>query len=169
MSQNSSLILTSEFQAILDVIPQQGVVLEIGTFHGLTVSRWAAERPNVTFLSVDPLLWKRAGLKWYENRRPNMRLVTGTVDDLLMMKVNSVFDLAIIDGNHAHDPCYHDLEACLTLVKPNGLLVAHDYASAAGIRPQRKVKPAVDAFCEKNTYRVDRVVGTTAFLQKTTK
>lgn len=163
---SKSRMLRSEIQAILDVIPQQGMVLEIGTFHGLTVSKWAAQRPGVVFISVDPLLWRSAGLKWYENRRPNMRLVTGTVDDLVVLTVGAVFDLAVVDGDHAFDACRHDLEVCKTLVKPDGILVAHDYAVAAGKRPQKEVKPAVDAFCTEHGYRIDHVVGTTAFLQQ---
>jgi predicted O-methyltransferase YrrM len=163
---SQSRMLRSEIQAILDVIPQQGVVLEIGTFHGLTVSKWAIQRPGVVFVSVDPLRWRSAGLKWYDNRRPNMRLMTGTVDDLVLLAVGAIFDVAVVDGDHAFDACHHDLEVCRTLIKPDGVLVAHDYAVAAGKRPQKEVKPAVDAFCEKHGYRIDLVVGTTAFLRQ---
>ena len=36
--QSRSLMQPEEVTAILDIIPEKGIVLEIGTFHGVTAS-----------------------------------------------------------------------------------------------------------------------------------
>ena len=156
-----------EVSSILDIIPQQGMVLEIGTFHGMTAAIWAAERPNVIFFSVDPMRWRRAGLKWYVNRRDNMRLLTGTIDDLAVLKVAAAFDVIVVDGDHTHAACYHDLEVGLPLLKPAGRFVVHDYAKGTLRRTcARGVVHGVTDFCKTYGYRIDRVIETTAFLEK---
>jgi len=164
---NKSLMLPEEIEAIQAIIPQKGIVLEIGTFHGVTVSTWAAARPDVTFLSVDPLLWKRAGLRWYENRRPNMRLLTGTVDDLMALRVAAIFDVVIVDGDHDYIPCYHDLESTYTLIKPGGSIAVHDYVKGRLRRTAaRAVIRATNDFCRRYRYKIARTIGSTAFLEE---
>jgi hypothetical protein len=159
-------MLQDEVDAILDIIPQSGVVLEIGTFHGLTVSKWAVERPNVIFFSIDPLHRRGAGLKWYENRKPNMRLLTGTIDDLELLKARNIFDVVVVDGDHSHIACRNDLEKGLALIKPKCPFAVHDYAKGTLRRTTaRAVIRAVDEFCNIHSYRIDNVIGTTAFLR----
>jgi predicted O-methyltransferase YrrM len=161
-----SLMLQEEIEAILDIIPQEGIVLEIGTFHGVTVSKWAIERPNVTFFSIDPLHWKRAGLKWYENRQPNMRLLTGTSDDLMVLQVGRIFDLIIVDGDHSYNACYNDLKISNKLIKSGCPIVVHDYARGTLRRTvARAVVQAVNHFCRIWKYKIRQIVGTMAILE----
>jgi predicted O-methyltransferase YrrM len=163
---NRSLMLPEEYEAILDIIPQKGIVLEIGTFHGLTVSRWASERPNIIFFSVDPLQRRGAGLKWYENRKPNMRLLTGTIGDLELLNARHAFDVIIVDGDHSYAACHNDLETGLSLIKPKCPFAVHDYAKGTLRRTTaRAVIRAVDDFCNIHRYKIDSVIGTTAFLK----
>ncbi|MCK9558109.1 MAG: class I SAM-dependent methyltransferase [Candidatus Cloacimonetes bacterium] len=156
-----------EYEAILETIPHNGMVLEVGTFHGLTVSNWALQRPNTIFFSIDPLHWERSGLKWYENRRSNMRLLTGTTSDLETLKVTALFDVIFIDGDHDYLPCYRDLNICVKLIKSDGTLAVHDYAKGTLRRTTaRAVVRAVRDFCRAYNYRIKKVVNTTAFLEK---
>lgn len=160
-------MLVEEYEAILERLTDTGKVLEIGTFHGVTVSLWATARPGITFFSIDPLLWKRAGLKWYENRKPNMRLLTGTIDDLIELGVSTKFDAIIVDGDHSYNSCHRDLEVSATLIKPNGLFAIHDFAKGTLRRTTaRAVVRAVQDFCKSHDYDIDYIVGTTAFLKK---
>jgi predicted O-methyltransferase YrrM len=164
--ENKSLMLPEEIEAILEIIPAHSIVLEIGTFHGVTVAQWAAARPDSIFFSIDPLHWKRAGLKWYENRLPNMRLLTGTVDDLLLLRVAPTFDIIIVDGDHSYCSCYRDLEVSLLVMKPGSTIAVHDFAKATLRRTAaRAVIRAVKDFCKSHNYEVARVIGTTAFLE----
>jgi hypothetical protein len=159
-------MLQAEVDAILDIIPQSGVVLEIGTFHGLTVSKWAIERPDVIFFSIDPLHRRGAGLKWYENRKPNMRLLTGTIDDLELLKARSIFDVVVVDGDHSYIACRNDLEKGLALIKPRCPFAVHDYTKSTLRRTTaRAVVRAVNDFCNTYDYKIDRIIGTTAFLE----
>lgn len=164
---SKSLMLVEEYEAILERLPNTGKVLEIGTFHGVTVSLWAMARPGVTFYSIDPLLWRRAGLKWYENRKPNMRLLTGTVDDLIELGVSTKFDAIIVDGDHSYNSCHRDLEVSSTLIKPDGLFAVHDFAKGTLRRTiARAVVRAVEDFCKSDDYGIDDIIGTTAFLKR---
>jgi predicted O-methyltransferase YrrM len=159
-------MLPEELDLLFSLIPPKGIVLEIGTFHGATVAQLAIKNPDVTFYSIDPLHWKRAGLKWYDNRQPNMRLLTGTSDDLVVLQTGRVFDLIIVDGDHSYDACYSDLKISSKLIKPGCLIVVHDYAKGTLRRTlARAVVRAVNHFCRIWKYKIRQVVGTMAVLE----
>jgi predicted O-methyltransferase YrrM len=160
-------MLPEELETLLNLVPQRGVVLEIGTFHGVTAAQLAAKNPDVWFFSVDPLHWKRAGLKWYENRQPNMRLLTGTSDDLMVLKVGRIFDLIIVDGDHSYGTCYNDLKISSKLIKPGCVIVVHDYARGMLRKTvARAVVRAVNRFCSRSKYKIREIVGTMAILEE---
>ena len=164
---SKSLMLPEELGVLLSLIPQKGNVLEIGTFHGLTAAHLAAKNPDVLFFSVDPLHWKRAGLKWYENRQPNMRLLTGTSTDLMVLKTGRVFDLIVVDGDHSYKACYNDLKVSSKLIKPGCVIAVHDYAKGTLRRTvARAVVRAVNHFCDRHKYKINDVVGTMAILER---
>ncbi|MFA5766900.1 MAG: class I SAM-dependent methyltransferase [Candidatus Paceibacterota bacterium] len=167
LSINSkSLMLPEELDALFNLVPKEGVVLEIGTFHGATVAQLAIRNPGVLFYSVDPLFWKRAGLKWYENRQPNMRLLTGTSADLMVLKTGRVFDLIIVDGDHSYDACYNDLKASEKLIKSGCPIAVHDYARGTLRKTlARAVVHAVNHFCRVRRYKIREIVGTMAILE----
>ncbi len=163
-----SLILPEELDALLEVmrgIPAGGRFLEIGTYHGLTARRLAEARPDVTVFCVDPMR-KWDNKKWQSNRTPNMRLLVGTVSDILALGVANQFDAALVDGDHHYEPCLTDLRACASLVKPGGVLAAHDYRAVPGthVKGKEQVKRAVDDYCAKTGVAVSRLAGSLAFL-----
>jgi predicted O-methyltransferase YrrM len=159
-------MLPEELDMLFSLIPQKGSVLEIGTFHGMTAAQLAIKNPNVWFFSVDPLHWKRAGLKWYENRQPNMRLITGTSSDLMVLKVGRVFDLIIVDGDHSYSACYNDLKISSKLIKAGCPIVVHDYAKGTLRKTvARAVVRAVNHFCNRTKYKIREIVGTMAILE----
>lgn len=43
-------------------------------------------------------------------------------------------DLLFIDGNHSYEGCRLDVESWLPHLKPNGLVIMHDYGWAEGVR-----------------------------------
>ena len=164
-----SMLLEDELTTLLAFvkeIPPGGRFLEIGTYHGLTARRLAESRADVTVFSVDPLA-KHNNAKWQSNRLPNMRLLLGTVEDLLAMGVEQQFDAALIDGDHHCGPCLVDLRACESLVKAGGRIVAHDYRAVPGSHVKGKpgVKLAVDEHCRKHGRAVDRIVGSLAVVR----
>lgn len=96
-----------------------------------------------------------------------MRLLTGTIDDLAMLGVAAVFDVIVVDGDHSYASCFHDLEIGFGLLKPTGRIVVHDYAKGMLRRTcARGVILGVNDFCRTYRYKVDRVIETTAFLEK---
>lgn len=165
MDGSTSLLLDEEIEALIGSIPDGGRLLEIGTYHGLTAAMVAERRPDVTITCVDPFVNAGAEERWHKNKKPNMILAKGTVDDLLASNPNP-FDVALIDGDHGFEPCYRDLLACETLVKKDGIRIAHDYqwVPNSHVTGKRGVQKAVRLFAERYGYKIDKVVGSYAFL-----
>ena len=139
--------------AIANLIPQSGLVLEIGTLSGVTVASWAKERPNASFLSVDP--FKRApgtgaGYKknWIANKQPNMKLFVGTMANyrrkLWESDARPEYDVIVVDGDHSRDGCLNDLKQVEWFLKPSGVIVVDDYGRSE--EHLKGVTEAVDFF-----------------------
>ena len=95
------------------------------------------------------------GTRMYEEAKWNLRdlIVTGR---LVLLRKNSIegftwlvqnvgadkFDMAFLDGDHGYETVRYEIEMYSQLLKPNGLLVGHDYYD--GGRLHQGVKQAVD-------------------------
>jgi hypothetical protein len=159
------LILEEELEAVVEAIPEHGRFLEIGSYHGVTASLVAQRRPNATIVCVDPFRKPGSDAHWHKNKQPNMTLMKGTVDDLLATNPEP-FDVALIDGDHRKHPCYRDLWACERLVKADGLRIAHDFRKVpqTHVTGKRGVQRAVSVFRRRYHYKIEKVVGSLAFL-----
>jgi hypothetical protein len=165
LGRDWSAMLREELEAILAQIPHTGQFLEIGTWHGLTASLLARARPGATIYSVDPC--QRAGPgHWHGHRQPNMRLLVGTVADLLKLLPAASFDGAIIDGDHSFAGCYADLVACERLVKRGMPILLHDYRKVPGTIHKGKagVRRAADQFAQERGWPVYESAGTLALM-----
>lgn len=163
-----SAISDEERQYVLDLIPEGGLVLEIGTLDGVTVAWWAQRRPMAFFASVDlfePAMGTGPGSmeNWKKNRQgvSNMILLVGTSDDLDWLNLEK-FDFAFIDGDHSYDGCLVDLHNC---AKYTRTLLVHDYGRESH-HLLAGVTKAVNDFCAIGFFKIVEVVGTVAKLER---
>ena len=161
--------------AILAVIPAQGVFIELGTGHGATVAWWAKQRPGVTFMSIDTFQAAEGTgpgdiAHWLENRQPNQHLFVGTSWEFCELFVSSpTFDKCVevvfIDGGHSYKDTLIDLQELSCRLEYDGLLLVHDYGRVE-CAELRGVTRAVDDFCAQSDWQKVDVLVRTALLKR---
>jgi len=146
-----SLINEKELAFLVENLPTDGLMLEIGTYHGVTAAEVAGARPKARLVCVDPFIADTPDTDgmignqshWRLNARDNMRLFVGTAREFALQN-DILFDVVFIDGNHTYEACLDDLRCCSPLVKPGGVLLAHDYGRVHGDRVEKAVNEFVD-------------------------
>ena len=138
-------------------------VLEVGTWHGATISMLAEAQPEAAFVSVD--IFRHLGPEnWFANRRDNMTVYVGTVQELRGFAAPESFDLVIVDADHTYPVCYRDLCVAVALVKRDGKIFAHDYDTETHRWPG--VIKSVTKFCAKHNWRVIGSTGTLVEMER---
>ncbi|MCE7066184.1 class I SAM-dependent methyltransferase [Dyadobacter sp. CY326] len=130
-------------------------IFEIGTFEGRTTLNMALNcEANAEIITLDlPASELKATLMEIEDGE--VRYVDKEVSGERFMghamsyKIKQVFgdsatfsfdeyknsiDLAFIDGSHAYDYVINDTEKILSIMRPNGLIIWHDYTNWEGVR-----------------------------------
>lgn len=156
---------------MIELLPQGGIFIEVGTYHGVTVAYLADNRLDSLFISIDPFpgwegidrLRNCAGSLeyWERNRRKNTRLLVGTLQDAEILFKPGIADIVFVDGNHLYDPVLADLRISQILVKPGGKILVHDY----GRKHQEDIERAVEVFMAESGWKYKRKVWTTALLE----
>lgn len=137
-------LLNSEPEFLASLIrklPPNPVVLEIGTFRGLTAVLMAQQRPDIKIITIDPHIGIPS-----ENLYSNPYIVE---DNAKKYNVNSQishfplssydynsqekFDLVFIDGDHSFKWVAHDYHKFEPHVKEGGLIVFHDFGNHKGV------------------------------------
>ncbi|MBW1779301.1 MAG: class I SAM-dependent methyltransferase [Deltaproteobacteria bacterium] len=161
--QGKALVSQRELSTIITALPDDGRLLEIGTYHGVTAAMVSMARPNARLLCVDPFITGDAdnGVEgdeviWSRNAQPNMRLHVGTSVDLAMI-VDNLFDVVLVDGCHNYENCLLDLRVCSAVIKKGGVLLAHDYGRIPGERVTKAVDEFVGDSVWQMTARVDHM------------
>jgi len=153
-----TLISPREREALLRVVPENGTVLEIGTYHGGTAAYLAERRPGAAIFCVDPWMFPgadRVAGNWVRNRQafPNMRIFTGTSKEFAVTNATR-FDLILVDSAHYYQECFDDIEVALR--RSPKVIAVHDY----GICFPEVTRAADDALAD---WPEKEVVGTTLF------
>lgn len=160
-------------KGLVDVAPRLcPLVLEVGTACGVTAALLAAHVPHATVVCVDtfnvnddPTMAdhdKDRWAKWKKNARPNMRLWYGTLREFVRFAAVKQFDLVFVDADHNLKPAYDDLMAASCLIRPGGVIAAHDFGNPAW----PGVEAAVREFCRDEGFAITAVVGSLAILRK---
>lgn len=161
-----------EREAIAELIPPGGRVLEIGTASGVTAA-WLADAAQPSLLvcvdnfadADDPAVAESDPdriANWQANARPCMRLWLGDFGPLAAFSVPEWFDVSFVDADHTLPGVLSDLILASRLTKPEGWLLAHDYRDPSW----PDVTRAVDHFCDAFGWRLDKTVGSVAFLRR---
>lgn len=149
-----------ELARIIELLPPNARLLEIGTDSGGTASRIADARPDVQITCLDIFAgWPHRSIahspsNWRTNQRPNMHLWVGDVASYAA-QCGVLFDVVLIDGDHTEAGVARDLVTAPELLTPTGLLLAHDYADPGW----PGVRAAVDRFCEQASQSHDHILG----------
>lgn len=164
-----------EIEFLMNVVPTQGHVLEVGTASGVTISRIAERFPDTRFLSVDKYPdvassdevrracdndAKQCFSNWMQNRMPNNFLFCGPLKSLHWFCSNR-FDMAIVDGSHLYEDVLEDLLFVFTMMRFDGPILCHDYNDPHWYQ----VTEAVNKFCAHSPYKVTCTVGAIAVLE----
>ena len=164
-------------QELLMHLPSGGVVCEVGVFQGdFSEDIFRITQPRKLHL-IDPWvhqdirLWKK---KTTDNHFSSMRktqqrfqseigrrrviLHQGFSTDILSLFPESYFDWVYLDGDHRYESVRLELELCHTRVKPNGLILGHDYIKPELYPEDRRsnyqVVQAVNDFCATHEWHV---------------
>jgi len=154
---------------ILSLLPDDGSVLEIGTHHGVTASYWAAKRPDLEVISVDPFRDGHMAASgsieyWRKNAQDNQALYIATsVEFLNQWDWTHAFDAVFVDGDHSFKWCSIDLQVAKLLVTDTGLIMAHDHAPGPNCKPVRR---AVKEFCAEGFYEMVEKEHRTAVMRR---
>lgn len=149
------LMSEQELQFLLDVLPNKGLYLEIGTWTAAGLGWIADRKPGLHCVGVDCFegpptrrLWFALG-NW--EQRPNVDLYLGRVENLRWREGSC--DVVLVDGDHTGEAVARDLSIADDLVKGGGVILAHDYGR---LEDHPEVTPAVDAFCAEHGYVIEQ-------------
>lgn len=114
-----------------DVDGNNGVSLPQQQLYGLVVSRFA--------------------------NYPQVKVLRGWTYDMIPQLEDGSLDYVYIDADHSYEGMKRDLHLIRSKLKPDGLLMGHDYEmnfTKARTPWEFGVKQAVDEFCEESGYRL---------------
>tara|TARA_Y100001937_G_scaffold18468_1_gene25461 strand:- start:775 stop:1341 length:567 start_codon:yes stop_codon:yes gene_type:complete len=152
---------------IVDQIPEDGKIVEIGSFlgrstHYLATSLFNANKLNVTIYCVDTFQGSsehvnlklpqdfsqifRDNLEYYINRDMVIPM-QGRSDDTKILEVfeEASIDYIMVDGAHEYEPVIDDIQNWWPKLKPNGVMFGDDYQLASVSEAVKKTLPAVMA------------------------
>ncbi len=160
-----------ERESILECLPVEGQMLEIGTYHGASAAYWATYRPDLHIVSIDPFEdghMAEAGDPeiWRVNARENQALYEGASPDFVRIYGGDKFNVIFIDGSHNFKWCSIDLFISDVLLEEGGMIMVHDYCdriNCAGI------VQAVSEFCEERKFHIAKTLHRTATLMRDRK
>jgi hypothetical protein len=98
--------------------------LEIGIYQGLTTGLFFESNPSASVTAIDPC----NGLDLFKELYPDAQINFKFINDYSSnVKLNGIYDFILIDGDHRDPAVWNDIESCLPLLSPNGVLAIDDY------------------------------------------
>lgn len=169
--QGLSWVTPNELRLLTQSVVAGDRVLEVGTAAGVTAARLADEAAPGLLVCVDTFVYRadphRADsdaerwAKWRANARPCMRLWYGDLGSFAAVAAPAAFDVALVDADHTLPGVLSDLVLAARLVRPGGLLLAHDY----GDPNWPDVTAAVDHFARTFGHALVERVGSLVVLR----
>jgi len=149
--------------ALLDFLPKQAVVGEIGVSRGDYSEKILAQSLPQKLHLIDSWTEKpyRGRKEFVENRFSKeinlgqVFICQGFSTNVLENFDDGYFDWVYIDSNHTYKTTARELDISQNKVKPNGIIAGHDYVT--GYWPKKirfGVIEAVNEFCTKNNWEM---------------
>lgn len=133
------------WKLVLQELPKEPSMLEIGIFKGATISLWQMLRPDALVWGVSPM--NGAGTGWteddywahvnyiYEKFNADLPheslpviLLGYSEEEGIIKSATREYDLVYVDGGHAYETALSDLKNYAPMVKTDGYLVIDDCA-----------------------------------------
>jgi len=141
------------------------VVIEIGTGAGTSLMATLEARPKAKIITMDILHSSAAGfLQEAGLGQADVTFVEGDSTLEAAKHQDLLVDVLILDGDHATEKVLMDLEAWMPLVRPGGILLAHDYGTDDGMWVY--VKAGVDKFAQEHGLEFVEVARSLAYFRK---
>lgn len=158
-----SWLYRAELDKLVELLPERGAMLEIGSASGASGSRIAELRPEARVVCIDPFNQcdscapmgtpTERIVHWRSNQRYNQHLWVGELDSFHRFCALK-FDVILVDGDHQYTRVMSDLLYSTTILVDGGVIGAHDYGDPEWLQ----VTEAVDKFCKTSGFSaVDRV------------
>ena len=169
INKNASITYISNRNLLLDVLPQNGVVAELGVFKGyfseiiLQTSKPAelhlidiwegavdcGDKDGNNMEHVNDLYPEYVNLQNKYSNNENVNIHRGRIDDVLYRFPDDYFDWIYIDADHSYESVISDLETSYKKIKINGYITGHDYTPRFS-----GVVKAVHEFCGKHNLQI---------------
>ncbi len=127
---------------IVNKLPPDPKILEIGTFRGLSAVVMAKARPDVEITTIDPHIGIHDAPMLYSNPfivETNLKKY-GVYDRVKHISLSSrdfspkdEYDLLFIDGDHSYSGVSLDYHKFELFVKKGGYIVFHDFGDHKGV------------------------------------
>ena len=122
-------------------LPRNPLVLEIGTFKGRSAILMAQVREDIKIITLDNYegIPEDNVYSSVDEVNNNIRFSRCVMQILHLQlnsfdyKVNTMFDLLFIDGDHTFEGVKHDFEKFLPFVKKEGIILFHDFHQEEGV------------------------------------
>jgi len=112
-------------QAMLEHLPQGGVVAELGTYRG-DFARAILERNRPAALHLIDIDYSQFSADGLEG--PAVSRHVGLTHEVIATFPDGHFDWIYIDADHSYDGCLRDARASATKIRPGGIIVFNDFA-----------------------------------------
>jgi predicted O-methyltransferase YrrM len=139
-------------EELAELTPQQGTIVEVGSFFGRSACAWATVRPQSKIICIDiffekyiqrhkiaddickihnfPLSGKKYNVyeEFLKNTKDysNITHIRGTSPQGIVY-TNEEIDLFFLDAAHRNPSDWENIEFFLPFVKPGGIICGHDY------------------------------------------
>lgn len=136
-------------EAMLSLLPKEGVVAELGTFRG-DFARSIVELncpSSLHVIDIDYSAFDEAGLMI-----PSVTRHTGYTHELIASFPDAHFDWIYIDADHSYAACRRDALAAAGKIKPGGYLVFNDFAHIDPWLGRYGVQKAVTEFARQERW-----------------
>lgn len=114
---------------ISDIVPDNGTIVEIGTFQGGT-SQILYESTHKRGIKIYTVDIKPSALSYKNLENTNVEIIAKSSRDASVIwgdLVNRPIDLLFLDGSHKFKDVFDDFNSWVNWLKPNGTIIFHDY------------------------------------------
>lgn len=126
------LLAKHELEILEDIaktVPKNGVIVEVGSYLGLSASAWAgAADPSVKIYCID-YFYDFESFRKNTTDYKNIIPIRGQSPNAIKYP-GDMIDVFFLDAAHENPSDWFNIEYFLPLIKPGGLFIGHDYTDS---------------------------------------
>jgi len=154
---------------LLALIPKNSIILEIGVFKGefakdilkithpselylvdIWEGRWGSgDKDGNNYVEISDMESVYLNLFNQIKDKSNIHVIRSKSVSFLQSCKDSLFDVIYVDGDHTEEAVYSDMVNSFAKIKPDGLLMGHDY--------HHQIEIAVNRFCRDYNQMIEYV------------